>query len=217
MAGRSMPSIILMMILAIAISAPVLPAETTQSASPWATASMARRIDERRPLRSATEGLASSVMNSSVWRICARSASLGSCAKSGFNLASSPKSWNCASGKRSRAMAAPFTTMAGACSPPIASSAMTSRLFKRRLLPGSGASRRFRRRRADFAAVVLAAGGTNVMRPLQLAAIGAFDVARRLQRMMRTAHIAARGGCLLLWNCHGNVSESAPAGRAAIE
>ncbi len=63
---------------AIAMSAPVLPADTTQSASPDATASIASRIDERRPVRSATEGRASSVTISSVWWIVARPARRGS-------------------------------------------------------------------------------------------------------------------------------------------
>ena len=45
-------------IFAIAISAPVLPAETTQSASPFFTASIARHIEDvRRPDRSAWLGL----------------------------------------------------------------------------------------------------------------------------------------------------------------
>ena len=44
--------------LAIAISAPVLPAETAQSASPFFTASIACHIEDvRRPARSAWLGL----------------------------------------------------------------------------------------------------------------------------------------------------------------
>ena len=45
-AGRSMPSIILRLNRAIAISAPVFPAETATSASPFLTASMASHIDD---------------------------------------------------------------------------------------------------------------------------------------------------------------------------
>ena len=46
MAGRSMPSIILRLKRAIAIRAPVLPAETATSASPFLTASIASHIDD---------------------------------------------------------------------------------------------------------------------------------------------------------------------------
>ena len=45
-AGRSMPSIILRLKRAIAINAPVLPAETATSASPFFTASIASHIDD---------------------------------------------------------------------------------------------------------------------------------------------------------------------------
>ena len=48
--GRSISGIVCRQTFAIAISAPVLPAETAQSASPRFTASIARHIDEtRRP------------------------------------------------------------------------------------------------------------------------------------------------------------------------
>ena len=67
-AGRSMPGSILRLNLAIAISAPVLPAETATSASPFFTASMASHIDDfQRPLRSAWLGLSSIRTATSVW------------------------------------------------------------------------------------------------------------------------------------------------------
>ena len=69
MAGRSMPGRVRSTNLAIAISAPVLPAETTPAASPVCTASMARRMLEPRPARSAVEGLSSAAITRSVWRI----------------------------------------------------------------------------------------------------------------------------------------------------
>jgi hypothetical protein len=47
MAGRSILAIVRRQNFDIAISAPVLPAETQTSASPVFTASMARHIDER--------------------------------------------------------------------------------------------------------------------------------------------------------------------------
>jgi len=46
MAGRSIPSIILRLKRDIAINAPVLPAETATSASPFFTASIASHIDD---------------------------------------------------------------------------------------------------------------------------------------------------------------------------
>ena len=48
-AGRSMPGSIFRTSRAIAIRAPVLPAETTHAALPLATASSARRMLEFRP------------------------------------------------------------------------------------------------------------------------------------------------------------------------
>src|SRR5215203_6574851 len=68
-AGRSIPGSILRLNLAIAISAPVLPADTATSASPFLTASMASHIDDfQRPLRSAWLGLSSIRTATSVWR-----------------------------------------------------------------------------------------------------------------------------------------------------
>ena len=53
---------------AIAISAPVLPAETATSASPFFTASIASHIDEvLRPRRSAWLGLSCMLTVTSVW------------------------------------------------------------------------------------------------------------------------------------------------------
>ena len=57
-AGRSICDMVRRQTLAIAISAPVLPAETAQSASPFFTASIACHIDDvRRPARRAWLGL----------------------------------------------------------------------------------------------------------------------------------------------------------------
>ena len=54
--------------LAMAMSAPVLPAETATSASPFLTASMASHIEDfQRPLRSAWLGLSSILIATSVW------------------------------------------------------------------------------------------------------------------------------------------------------
>ena len=66
-AGRSIPGSDLMTIFASASSAPVLPAETRPDASPRATASIARRMDDCR-LRSAAVGFMSLPMTSGAWR-----------------------------------------------------------------------------------------------------------------------------------------------------
>ena len=59
-AGRSIPAMVRRLNFAIAIRAPVLPAETATSASPFFTASIASHIEDfQRPWRSAWLGLAS--------------------------------------------------------------------------------------------------------------------------------------------------------------
>ncbi len=66
-AGRSMPGMVVSTSLAIAIRAPVLPAETTKSASPFCTASSASHMLEPRPRRTAWLGLSSIAISVSVW------------------------------------------------------------------------------------------------------------------------------------------------------
>ena len=66
MAGRSIPGKVRNTNFDTAISAPVLPAETTPAASPLWTASTASHMLERRPVRSTWLGLASLVIASSV-------------------------------------------------------------------------------------------------------------------------------------------------------
>src|SRR5947209_3971658 len=46
------------------------------------------------------------------------------------------------------------------------------------------------------------AGSTDMMRPLQLAAIRAFRIGGGAKGMMRTPHVAARGRGFLFWNSH---------------
>ena len=46
-----------------------------------------------------------------------------------------------------------------------------------------------------------------MMRPLQLAAIRAFRISRRAQRMMRAAHFTARWRGFLFWNGHDRLIE----------
>ena len=121
-AGRSMPGSVLMTIFASASSAPVLPADTTPEASPWATASMARRIEEPRT-RNAAVGFISLSTTAGAWRMVQDACTRFRRAISGARRASSPTSRNRAAGCRSAAMARPSSTTSGAPSPPIASTA----------------------------------------------------------------------------------------------
>ena len=68
-AGRSISGSVFTTILASAISAPVLPAETTPADSRAATLSMAMRMELLRPCRSAAVGFISEEMTSGAWRI----------------------------------------------------------------------------------------------------------------------------------------------------
>ena len=59
-----------------------------------------------------------------------------------------------------------------------------------------------RRRGRNLPTVVVAAGGADVMRPLQLATIRAFDGFDGRQTMVRAPHVATGLRHLLLWNRH---------------
>ncbi len=56
----------------------------------------------------------------------------------------------------------------------------------------------------DFTAVIMAAGGADMVRPLQLAAIRTFRIGFRAQGMVRTAHVALRRRGFSFWNRHGD-------------
>jgi hypothetical protein len=133
-AGRPISGMVLMTILAIAISAPVLPAETTPAASPCATASIASRMEDWRT-RSASVGFMSPGMALGAWRIAQTSEARGRVASRGVSRASSPTSRKRAWGCRSAASSRPSRMASGAPSPPMASIARE----KRRRLPSAGA------------------------------------------------------------------------------
>jgi hypothetical protein len=76
-AGRSMPGMVLRTSLAIAMRAPVLPADTVKSASPFCTASMDSHMLEPRPRRTAWLGLSCISTWVSAWMILERSANSG--------------------------------------------------------------------------------------------------------------------------------------------
>src|SRR5262249_36332426 len=104
---------------------------------------------------------------------------------------------------RSSAMSAPLSTIWGARSPPIASRAIVIvALMGRALRAGDRRSRILRFLRCYFASVVVTARLTDVVRPLQFAAIRTFGVTWSAQRMVRAPHIAARGRDFLLRNGH---------------
>ncbi len=110
---------------AIAISAPVLPAETATSASPFFTASMASHIEDfQRPWRSAWLGLSSILTATSVWTSCEAALSRGRASSSGSITARSPNSRNSMPGWRLSDSSAPGTTTDAPWSPPMASSAI---------------------------------------------------------------------------------------------
>ena len=94
-----MPAMVLRLNFAIAISAPVLPAETATSASPFLTASMASHIEDfQRPLRSAWLGLSSISTATSVCTKREAALSGGRASSSGSTTARSPNSRNSMSG-----------------------------------------------------------------------------------------------------------------------
>ena len=124
-AGRSIPGSVRRLKRAIAISAPVLPADTATSASPFLTASIASHIDEFfRPRRSAWLGLSFMLMVTSVCTTCEAAFSAGCAANSRSICTRSPNSRNSLSGCRVREIAAPGMTTDGPTSPPMASSAI---------------------------------------------------------------------------------------------
>ena len=206
MAGRSIPGTVRSTTFDIAISAPVLPAETTQCALPSATASIASRMLERLPERSACEGFASPLTASSVWCTVARRESFLCFASNGRILSSAPNRRKCTLGKRFSAICAPRTTISGAWSPPMASSAMTIPSATAVGTPRLQSSGVLRRNRHHFAAVVMSARRAHVMGALHLAAVRAFNIGRGFEGVMRAAHVAARFRGLFLRNGHGGNS-----------
>ena len=86
MAGRSICAMVFRQTLAVAIRAPVLPAETAASASPSLTACTARHMEDLpRPMRMAWLGFSSMEMARSVWRTSVTSFSLGCASSSGVD------------------------------------------------------------------------------------------------------------------------------------
>ncbi len=57
----------------------------------------------------------------------------------------------------------------------------------------------------NFTVIVMAAMAADVMRALQLAAIAAFGVGFRTQRLVAAAHAGARRGGFTFWNGHRSI------------
>ncbi len=90
-AGRSILAIVRRQNFAIAISAPVLPADTQASASPVFTASIAFHMDDfQRPCRSAWLGLSSMLTATSQWMMSVMATSDGKPAMTGRTTSSRP-------------------------------------------------------------------------------------------------------------------------------
>ena len=107
-AGRSIPGMVRRLNFAIAIRAPVLPAETATSASPFFTASIASHIDDfQRPWRSAWLGLASIFTTTSVCTSREAALSRGRCSSNGATTASSPNRTNSVSGMAGKGKVGP--------------------------------------------------------------------------------------------------------------
>jgi hypothetical protein len=113
-AGRSMEGIMRRQIFAMAIRAPVLPAEIATSASPFFTASTASHIEDlRRPARNAWLGLSPILTATSVCLMAETAARPLSAATSGFTRFSSPTNKKFMSGWRANVRMAPATITSG--------------------------------------------------------------------------------------------------------
>ena len=128
-AGRSMPGMVRSASLAMAIIAPVLPADKAASAMPSFTALIAMPIEVVRARRIAWLGFSSAVMNSAVWTIVTPDFRLAWRFSSARISFSSPKTRNSSEELRRRARAAPASIAAGPLSPPMASIAMRGPAF----------------------------------------------------------------------------------------
>ena len=122
-AGRSILAVVFKQSFAIAINAPVLPADTAKSASPRLTASIdSHMLEFRRPRRKAWLGLSSMRTAMSQCTNSEASRKAGCSASMGSTTARSPNNRNRNSGRRVSAFAAPGITRLAPSSPPMTSS-----------------------------------------------------------------------------------------------
>src|SRR5690606_15272447 len=107
------------------------------------------------------------------------------------------------SGSRASEAAAPAIMTEGPLSPPIASIAILGAPSTNPVSPPVTAGSVLRLGLQDFTPLVVAAARAHVVRQLQLAAIGAFLILGRGQRVVAAPHVAPRGRCLSLGDGHG--------------
>ena len=206
MAGRSISGSIRSDSRAMAIRAPVLPADIKASASPAPTASIARRMLDLRPRRKATDGLSSAPTTSSVCTMRIRSPSTRRYRlASGRRAGSSPNRMKSTFGRRVAAKRTPRTTMRGASSPPIASTAIV--ILAAAMAPAPiavGLSQSGNQSQSlhrigglyQFALPVMPARLANMVRQLEFAAIRALARLGPGEGIMGSAHVALGAGNL---------------------
>ena len=134
--------------------------------------------------------------------------SLGSLANSGPTASSAPNSRKRIAGTRFKAISAPSSTMPGALFPPIASTAIVICWVTLRGLDRRRSSGRLQCRSCDLPAIVISTRMAKMVRTLEFAAIRTFRIRRRFQRIVRTAHIAARWRGFLLRDGHCGIQDS---------
>src|SRR5499426_1689905 len=178
-AGRSTPGSTPITNIAMAIAAPVLPAEMNAAASPDLTSSAATRREESRLRRSACEGGSAMPTTWLAWRTlmgrsCAlrRTISRSTAERSPTRTEARPNS--------RAAVTAPSTTTAGPKSPPMASTAIF-------IARGPRAPSLLALDRKDFPALIEAALGADLVRHLHLAALRAHRARRRGHLVVRPA------------------------------
>src|SRR5690242_3451098 len=125
-AGRSTPGITPCTILAVAMTAPVLPAETKHCAMPSRTRREATRMELSRLVRTALAALSSMMTTSLAWTISMGRSRWSACCSSSRRTTSWRPTRRTLTLSERVARTAPSTSIWGAWSPPIASSAMVS-------------------------------------------------------------------------------------------
>src|SRR5262245_17160448 len=200
MAGRSTPGSRPITYIPMAMAAPVLPADTRAWHSPSLQSSAATRSDESRLRRSACEGGSAMPTTWLAWRTATgRSCALRrKISRSTADL--SPTSTDASPNSRA-AVTAPSTTTAGPKSPPMASTA----IFIGR---GPGLLALFALDGENFASLVEAALGADLMRHLHFPALRADGAGGRGHLVVGTAFPSARLRVASLWQRHGVVAPS---------
>ena len=199
-AGRSIPGMVRSASLAMAISAPVLPADRAASALPSFTALIAMPIEVVLARRIAWLGFSLASMASVVWMDVDGALEV--------RVARQARARSAPRRRTARSSSAAIRCGArGPCRRPWPPGRCRLPWRRSRCAGWRPSAERLVRLRSglgrdDLAAVIVAAGRAQVVRQLQLAAIRAFLEARRLQRMMAAAHVALRRRSFSLGDGH---------------